>query len=99
MSRILIAWELGSHLGHLTRLAPVAENLRAAGHQVLFAVRDLRNAALTLGPRGFAFVQAPFFHRRPAQPQAPGSHAEMLALEGYGDATAIWGLVRGWLGV
>lgn len=39
MSRILFAWELGENYGHLMRLAPVADKLRAAGHQLLFAVR------------------------------------------------------------
>ena len=97
MSRILMAWELGANFGHVARLAPIAEQLRAAGHEVVFAVRDLKAAAEILGPRGFAFVQAPVIHagRRPAR--APVNHAEMLSLEGYSDQAAAWGMVSGWI--
>ena len=51
----------------------------------------------SLGPRGFAFLQAPFSQRRAPSGQAPASHAEMLALEGYADQASLWGIVRGWL--
>lgn len=97
MSRILFAWELGANLGHLARVAPIAEKLRAAGHQVLFAVRDVKSGARVLGAKGFAFAQAPYWHRRAGPPQAPGNHAEMLALEGYADPASLWGMVRGWI--
>ncbi len=97
MSRILFAWELGANLGHLARVAPIAEQLRATGHQVLFAVRDVKSGARVLGAKGFAFTQAPFWQRRPGPPQAPGNHAEMLALEGYADPASLWGMVRGWI--
>src|SRR5688500_18780185 len=97
MSRILCAWELGTNLGHLTRLAPVAERLRAAGHETLVAARDLKSATSVLGSRPVACVQAPLMRRQTGPRRAPASHAEMLALEGYGDGASVWGAVRGWI--
>lgn len=39
--RILIVWELGAHLGHIGRLAPVAQELLKRGHQVTLLVPDV----------------------------------------------------------
>ncbi len=44
MARFLFAWELGGDYGHFARLLPVALALRARGHDVVFAVRDLMGA-------------------------------------------------------
>ena len=50
MARILFAWELGGDYGHLARLLPVAQALKAGGHEVVFAVRDLLGAEAILAP-------------------------------------------------
>jgi hypothetical protein len=97
LSRILLAWELGAHYGHLLQLAAVAKALRREGHDLLFAVRDLRGAADVLAPRGFPFVQAPVFRRRQPAPAPPANHAEMLALEGFSDEATTHGIVGGWI--
>ncbi len=97
MSRILLAGELGTNYGHLLPLAAVAERLRAAGHEILFAVRDLGSAVEVLGARGFTFAQAPLFHRKLRTSAQPVNHAEMLALVGYADEAAARGLVSGWI--
>jgi hypothetical protein len=47
--RVLLTWELGLNVGHLTRLLPVAERLKADGHSVLVATRDIQAAAMVLG--------------------------------------------------
>src|SRR5262249_54114523 len=77
--RIVIAWELGANLGHLLPLLVLARALRSHGHRVLFAMRDLSNAA-RLAREGFAFLPAPAStHRGRSQPYA--SYAAMLAGE------------------
>lgn len=96
MSRILITWELGGHLGHLGRLLPVAEALRYAGHEILFAVCSMRSAAQALIPKGFGYVQAPLLPRRARLPQPPANYAEMLLAEGFADHDALCGAVRAW---
>ena len=40
MARVLCAWELGSGLGHIGRIVPIARELRALGHEVVMVLRD-----------------------------------------------------------
>jgi len=59
VSRILLAWELGGGYGHLASLRIAARALRGAGHDYLFAVRLLENAAEFLEPELGPVLQAP----------------------------------------
>src|SRR5882762_2842841 len=43
---VLFAWELGGGMGHIHRLLPIARELAAQGHRVVFALRRLENAAV-----------------------------------------------------
>ncbi len=97
MARILLAWELGSNYGHLTRQLVIAERLRQQGHKIFFAVRDPVVAAQILQPAGFGFIQAPYkpVSSRPNQP--PANYAEILLASGYSDPTCLLGLVESWL--
>lgn len=99
MSRILFAWELGANLGHLSRDVPVAEKLREAGHDVVFAVRDTRVAAEILIPRQFYFIQSPIYIGRARLAEPPANYAELLAAEGWCDRVALLGHLRAWLSV
>lgn len=99
MSRILFAWELGANLGHLSRDVPVAEKLREAGHDVVFAVRDTRVAAEILIPRQFDFIQSPINIGRARLAEPPANYAELLAAEGWCDRVALLGHLRAWLSV
>jgi UDP:flavonoid glycosyltransferase YjiC (YdhE family) len=95
--RVLLTWELGLHLGHLTRLLPVAQQLKAEGHVVLVAVRDIQAAATVLGPASIPFVQAPHLPQGiPLAHRATG-YADILLSQGWSDRSALWGLTQGWL--
>jgi len=81
MARVLIAWEFGRNLGHIARDLPLARACRDAGHEVVWAVRDLRGAARELAGEGFALLQAPLL--RSGQVNAPPiNFADMLLREG-----------------
>lgn len=95
--RILLTWELGLNLGHLTRLLPIAQELKAEGHSVLVAVRDIQAAATVLGPSGISFVQAPHLPRGIALPHRASGYADILLSQGWSDQAALWGLTQGWL--
>ncbi|MFI3156854.1 MAG: glycosyltransferase [Methylococcaceae bacterium] len=97
MSRIFVSWELGANFGHLTRLIPIAEQLRQLGHQLFFAVRDTEVAAALLEPPGFPFTQAPFWHGRPCLSTPPINYAELLIVEGYCQRDGLSGMLRSWL--
>jgi len=95
MARVLIAWEFGRNLGHIARDLPLARACRDAGHEVVWAVRDLRGAARELAGEGFALLQAPLL--RSGQVNAPPvSFADMLLREGYEDPAGLLGVLQGW---
>jgi UDP:flavonoid glycosyltransferase YjiC (YdhE family) len=97
MGRILIGWELGLNLGHLSRLLPVATRLKTQGHPVLVAARDIAAAATVLGPADVSFVQAPHLPQGiPLQHGATG-YADILLSQGWSDRSALWGLVQSWI--
>jgi UDP:flavonoid glycosyltransferase YjiC (YdhE family) len=96
MSRILLAWELGSNLGHLSRLLPLARGLKERGHDVLVAARDLVLATEVLAPAGIRFVQSPAEGRARATLRPPQSYADVLLMQGWESAPKLWGLVQAW---
>ena len=96
--RILLAWELGGGLGHLSRLAPVARELERRGHEVIAAVRDPARAAEWLP--GIRVLPAP---ARELPPEAPllraGSFADILHNVGWHSGATLEQLVSAWLGL
>lgn len=85
MARILMAWEIGQHFGHVLPLLPVARALRALGHEVIFALKDLREVGARVAEDGFPLLQAPAHPDvllRPG-PRQPRSMAEILGLFGF----------------
>ena len=96
MARFLFVWELGGDYGHFARLLPVALALRARGHEVVFAVRDLMGAETLVRPHGIESFQAPLWLRKVARLPEPISYPEMLMRFGFLNATALTGVCRAW---
>ena len=48
MAKVLVGYELGGGHGHVHRLMPVVRGLEAAGHEVLFFLRNIRENAVLL---------------------------------------------------
>ncbi|MBX3661476.1 MAG: hypothetical protein KF804_03385 [Burkholderiales bacterium] len=99
MSRVLLAWELGSGAGHLASLRTLAEELLKRGHRVTLAARDIGSAATIFG--GLAgrlhVVQAPVCSRNyGGLADPPLNFAEILMRFGYLDASMLKALVQGW---
>ena len=95
MARVLIAWEFGRNLGHIARDLPLARACRDAGHEVVWAVRDLRGAARELAGEGFSLLQAPLLRSGQVN-AAPINFADMLLREGYEDSAGLLGVLQGW---
>ena len=97
MACVLLAWELGGGLGHLSRLSGLARALRARGHRVCFAARDLSRAA-EVSHRGddMPWFQAPLWLPRKRHLQPAATYADLLAENGFLDAAGLLGLVGGW---
>lgn len=97
MSRVLLTWEMGNNLGHLSRLLPLARRCVAHRHEVLVAARDVRSAATQLAPAGIPFVQAPLSAIIDKQATQPASYADLLRMHGWADVDRLGAAVQAWM--
>jgi hypothetical protein len=76
-STVLFAWELGGGLGHIMRLAPLANHLARQGHKIFAALRELRGAPGAFDPT-VQLLPAPFRSGAPPPLRATTSFADVL---------------------
>jgi UDP:flavonoid glycosyltransferase YjiC (YdhE family) len=95
MASILYAWEFGANLGHVGPFMPLARELRAAGHEVHWAVTQPAAVGDFLATNGFTWLAAPTMSEA-IRPGPPLSYADILLRFGYADPRALFGLVGGW---
>jgi hypothetical protein len=97
MARILLAWELGAGYGHLASLRIAARALRAEGHDCLFAVRMLENAAVVLEPELGPVLQAPVRIGNGRNPVAVQlSYTSLLHNVGFDDPVGLAARIAAW---
>lgn len=98
MARILMAWELGQNFGHVFPLLPVAKRLRDAGHDVVFALKDLRQVGAMVTAEGFAMLQAPAHPGLQAGTEVdpPESMTDVLWRFGYADPSVLSSYLHAW---
>jgi hypothetical protein len=97
---VLLAWELGGGMGHITRLARLAARLRSANLRLVAAVK-LPATAAVLAARGIEIVGAP---RWPSASMPPARIAktssatmgDILATAGLADAQGLGQLLGAW---
>lgn len=94
MARILMAWELGAGRGHIAPLLSLARPLKAAGHEIVFAVRDPGDVGPYVQEAGFVFFQAPVHIN--AETGKLFSYAQILLNVGFGDAGLLRGRAQAW---
>ncbi len=97
MAKVLLAWELGAGLGHLTNLLPLAQGLCKNGHRVFMALRDLSNAEKVFAGLDVAYLQAPI-QTRTARYQIlpPVTFGHILHNIGFGDPRELRKRVEAW---
>jgi UDP:flavonoid glycosyltransferase YjiC (YdhE family) len=98
MARILITWEIGENYGHVLPLLPLARSLKARGHEVIFALRDVLLVGNQFAADGFRVLQAPFHPDGPVPQGAPqpSNAAEILSLFGFSKPPVLAALVSAW---
>lgn len=96
MAKVLLAWELGSGLGHVGTLVPIADELARRGHGVALCLLDLVGTRMVLHGLPHPCLQAPLPLLGGAPVRDPMSLAEILHGCGYRDADILDALVRGW---
>lgn len=100
MRRVLIAGEFANDWGHLGCMLAMARAYRAAGHEVLLIVSDLKAARFFFAADDFPLLQAPVLritqHRAPHQEEAL-NFADLLWGLGYADASALTVATDAWI--
>ncbi len=98
--RLLFCWELGANFGHLSAIAALQRMLRDTGHNLVFAVADLRAARDLLGDEA-ELLQAPVWPRFTSRGSRNeiASFADVLVPLGFSDTSVLGPVVDGWLGL
>lgn len=97
MSRIVIAWETGSGLGHILPHISLIRALQDQGHEIVFVARDVVSASSHLSPLGVACFQAPLRTTPVRNPiQMPCTYAHVLHNIGYDAITPLSAILKGW---
>lgn len=96
MARLLMAWEMGGGMGHLDRMLAVARVLRARGHELGFALRDLARSHHRIAAQGFEILQAPVWLPPLTNPPRLGNYAAVLAAAGWLSPPGLAALLQAW---
>ena len=99
--RVLIAWEHGRNLGHVSRLLALAEEIRAQGAEAVWALpATQRHARALVRAAGFEVLPCPALPANAARTDfTPLSFADILLSFGFGDSDALATQVKAWLDV
>lgn len=100
MSNIVIVWEMGSDLGHISRLKIIADELCQRGHCVTFILANPKQLNTFYGSDAtipFAIRQAP---TRPENKvrltRRPANLAEVLLANGFNSAIGLTNQLKAW---
>ncbi len=97
MAHVVMCWELGGDLGHVARMRPLAESLRARGHRVSFVVRETLAAGRLLDPAHYAWLQAPLQPDLVSPVYAPTlNFTQIMHNVGFHEHKALVGRMRAW---
>ncbi len=97
MAKILLTWELGAGLGHLTRLRPLVEYLSARGHEMHLAVRTLASVDTVFADQELHLYQAPITHgKSPAHIEHPVAFSHILHNCGFSHESELRTRVKAW---
>ena len=99
MARILIGWELGANSGHTVKLADIAAEVVARGHEPIFVLQQIGTA-----PPAAAVWQAPLWPVQLATLSrsadvVPATMGDILTVLGLGDISAMRAMLRAWDGI
>ena len=96
MSKVMVAWEMGRNLGHLTRDLPLIHRCRTHHVDVFLAVKNLKTAVSLVGGEGITILQAPSLLPTPGGLK-PVNFADLLLKRGFNEAGRLESMVQGWL--
>lgn len=97
MSRILLAWELGTGFGHLGPFLGFAPKLLEHGHELHIAAREISSAVKAVGDLPITVHQAPLcLNTYGGLQEPPLNYAEILMRYGYLEPAMLHGMLAVW---
>lgn len=97
MSRILLAWELGTGFGHLGPFLGLVPRLLERGHELHIAAREIAGAAQALGDLPVALHQAPLcLNTYGGLQEPPLNYSEILMRYGYLEPPMLGAMLGAW---
>lgn len=93
---VLLAWELGSDYGHLTRFLLIAQRLRLRGFEPVVVLRDLAHFETVFGGMQIPVFQAPLWLPKVSGLPPAASYSETLMRVGFLDPGNLTGICRAW---
>jgi hypothetical protein len=97
MPSILLAWELGSGLGHLVPLRAIGIELARRGHQVAIATNNVPLCEQGFAGTGIAVLAAPQLPLSTRRLKIPCTYSDILHDCGYSSAQHLTVAVKEWL--
>lgn len=83
-------------MGHLDRMLAIGRDLRARGHEVGFALRDLARSHDRIAAQGFEILQAPVWLPPLTNPPRLGNYSAVLAAAGWLSPPGLAALLQAW---
>lgn len=96
VATVLMGWELGGGLGHVSVLVDVARRLAEHGHEPVLAVKDLVGPLALLKGVPFPVLQAPLWTGDLIPGFRASSYADILAARGFDDPDGLGMVVSAW---
>ncbi len=97
MSRILLAWELGTGFGHLGPFLGLAPKLLERGHELHIAAREIAGAVRAVGDLPITVHQAPLcLNTYGGLQEPPLNYAEILMRYGYLEPAMLKAMLTAW---
>ena len=97
MSRILLAWELGTGFGHLGPFLGLAPKLLERGHELHIAAREIAGAVKAVGNLPITVHQAPLcLNTYSSLQEPPLNYAEILMRYGYLEPAMLKAMLTAW---
>ena len=97
MKRVLFSWELGSGLGHMALLKPIAEELVKRGHCVHVSLKNFAGAHSMLNSLASCLLPSPVRQANIAgRIRSPATYAQLMHNVGFGDLQELNILVQAW---
>lgn len=99
MANIVVAWELGAGLGHLSYLSIIINRLSDLGHQLTLVLNDPSNIGFFDLPDSLLILPAPSFKTLGPKNQHTVSLPCILRNRGFQGPKVLSGIVRCWEGI